>query len=392
MPLKPVKSGPRFARVLPGWDRRDSPRPPHLIGVLPGEGIGPEIVAASLSLLDTIESASDHRFDIRRGGRIGLEAHEASGEFLTQDVIGFCDEIFAGHGAVFCGPAGGRFVYDLRRRFDLYCKMTPLQPFTALHDTGALRPAAVEGADILIIRENVSGLYHGKSGFEPHGGQRRAFQNFHYDESEVTRILAIARDVAGLRRRRLCVVAKPGGAPAISQLWQERAERVMDGTDIDMKLLNVDTACYQLVADARNFDVVVAPNMFGDVLADVATLLLGSRGMSSSANFGDGGLAVYQTGHGAAYDLAGRDRANPLGQVLALATMLHESFGLEQLGMQVRDAVSETLASGWRTPDIMAPGCRAVGTRELVAQIGTRLQERLQDAAPQRVADQAIGR
>ena len=150
-----------------------------------------------------------------------------------------------------------------------------------------------------------------------------------------------------------------------------------------MRLLNVDTACYQLVADARSFDVVVAPNMFGDVLADVATLLLGSRGMSSSANFGDGGLAVYQTGHGAAYDLAGQDRANPVGQILAMA-LLHESFGLEQLRLQVRDAVSDTLASGWRTADIMAPGCRAVGTRELVAQIGVRLQERLQ--APRRSA------
>jgi 3-isopropylmalate dehydrogenase len=363
-----------------------------VIGALPGEGIGPEVVAASLSLLGSIEANSGYRFEVRSGGQIGLEAQLASGQALTEDVIRFCEGIFVEGGAVFCGPGGGRFVYELRRRFDLYCKMAPLQPIAALRDTGVLRPEAVEALDILIIRENVSGLYHGKFGFEQHGGQRRAFQNFHYDENEVTRILLIARAAARLRRKRVCVVTKPGGAPSISRLWQEQAECVMAGLDIDMQLLNVDTACYQLVADARSFDVVVAPNMFGDVLADVAALLLGSRGMSSSANFGDGGLAVYQTGHGAAYDLAGKDRANPVGQILALAMLLHESFGLEQLAMQVRGAVGDALASGWRTADIMATGCREVGTRQLVAHIDEHLCERLQAGSTQRVADQAIGR
>jgi len=391
MQLQPEKSGPRFARVLPGWDLRGLPCSPYVIGALPGEGIGPEVVAASLSLLETIESASGHRFKVRSGGKIGLEAQQASGQVLTEEVIRFCEAVFADHGAVFCGPGGGRFVYELRRRFDLYCKMAPLQPIAALRDTGVLRPEAVDAIDILVVRENVSGLYHGKFGFEQHGEQRRAFQHFHYDDDEVARILVVARDAARLRRKRVCVVTKPGGAPSISRLWQEQAERVMAGTDIETRLLNVDTACYQLIADARSFDVVVAPNMFGDVLADVAALLLGSRGMSSSANFGDGGLAVYQTGHGAAYDLVGQNRANPVGQILALATMLHESFGLEQLGMQVRGAVSETLASGWRTADIMAPGCREVGTRQLVADINERLYERLRAVATQRVAEQAIG-
>lgn len=392
MSLPPERIGPRLSQVLPGWRRDAIACSPHLIGILPGEGIGPEVVAASLSLLETIESASDQRFELQTGGKIGLEAQQASGQVLTEEVVRFCEAVFSGHGAVFCGPGGGRFVYELRRRFDLYCKMAPLQPIAALRDTGVLRPEALDGIDILVVRENVSGLYHGKFGFERQSDQRRAFQHFHYDENEVARILAIARDAARLRSGRVCVVTKPGGAPSISRLWLEQAEHLMAGTDIDMRLLNVDTACYQLIAEARSFDVVVAPNMFGDVLADVAALLLGSRGMSSSANFGDGGLAVYQTGHGAAYDLAGQDRANPVGQILALATMLHESFGLEQLGMQVRCAVAETLAGGWRTADIMAPGCTQVGTRELAARINECLRERLRAGSGQRVAGQAIGR
>lgn len=382
---------PRLAQVLPGWSRRAPAPASCVVGVLAGEGVGPEVVAASLALLETIESATGHRFEIRLGGKIGLEAQEASGQVLTEEVTRFCDAVFADCGAVFCGPGGGRFVYELRRHFDLYCKLAPLQPVAALADTGVLRPAAIASVDILVVRENVSGLYQGRFGIEQDDARRRAFHHFHYDDSEVARILAVARDVARLRRKRVCVVTKPGGLPSISRLWQEQAERVLDGSGIELRLLNIDTACYQIVADARSFDVVVAPNLFGDVLADVAALLLGSRGMSSSGNFGAGGIAVYQTGHGAAYDLAGQDRANPVGQMLALAMMLRESFGLGELAEQVRAAVEDTLAAGWRTADIAAPERRPVGTRELGAAVDERLRQRLQGGQPEPATVQAIG-
>ncbi len=276
-----------------------------------------------------------------------------------------------------CGPGGGRFVYELRRRFDLYCKLVPLQPVPALRDAGALRPGAVAGVDILVIRENIGGLYLGEFGFDEVQGRRRAFHCFHYDEAQVERILNIAVTACRMRRGRLCVVTKPGGAPSISELWRSQAERLVPRAEVDLRILEVDTACYQVVAQARDFDVIVAPNMFGDVLADGATLLLGSRGMSCSANFADGGLAVYQTGHGAAYDLAGTDKANPVGQIHSVAMMLHESFDLPDLAAALRAAVESALAAGWRTPDVAAPGCRVVGTRALGQRIGEALYERL---------------
>lgn len=357
-PLSPVESG-RF-----------------LIGVLPGEGVGPEVIDASLHVLSTIEDSTDYRFELRQGGKIGTAAQKEGGRALTEDVIGFCASVFDEGGAILCGPGGGRFVYDLRTQFDLYCKLVPLQPFPALRDTGVFKTEALEGVDMLVIRENTGGLYQGEFGVEEHASGHRAYQCFHYDESQVRRILQAGIQAAQLRKGRLCVITKPGGAPTISQLWQDQARTLTANEPITVEYLEVDTACYQLLADARRFDVVVAPNMFGDVLADGATLLLGSRGMSVSANFSSDGKAVYQTGHGAAHDLAGTDRANPIGQIQSLALMMRESFGLNDLCSNIMEAINDALAAGWRTSDIMAPGCKLVGTREMGRHIAEALAAR----------------
>jgi 3-isopropylmalate dehydrogenase len=344
--------------------------------------VGPEVIGASLDLLDVVTSATGHRFELRFGGDIGVPALRATGQALTDEVVDFCRNVFDAGGAVLCGPGGGRFVYELRRQFDLYCKLVPLRPVRALRDTGVLRPEALANVDVLVIRENVGGLYLGEFGFEESGGLRRAYHCFHYDDAQVSRILGVAVRVARMRRGRLCVVTKPGGAPSISEIWRSQAERLVPSGEIELRILEVDTACYQLVAEAHAFDVVVAPNMFGDVLADAATLLLGSRGMSCSANFADGGRAVYQTGHGAAHDLARSDRANPIGQILSLAMMLQESFDMPAAAAAVHEAVEAALEAGWRTPDIAAPGCRLVGTREIGRRIGDALRERLGQTSP----------
>lgn len=366
----------RLASAL-GWQTPDSAAPPYSIGILSGEGIGPEVIRASLAVLEAIESATSHRFALRYGGPIGLEAQRQTGQVLTEEVDRFCREIFAEGGAVFCGPGGGRFVYELRERFDLFCKLVPLKPLPALRDIGPLRPETVADADILVIRENIGGLYQGEFGFEKIAGLRRAFHNLHYDDAQVARILEVAVAAARLRRGGLCVIGKPGGAPSISQLWREHAERLAAGSGIKLRFLEVDNACYQLVAEPRSFDVVAAPNLFGDVLADGATVLLGSRGLSYSANFSGGGRAVYQTGHGAAYDLAGSDRANPLGQIQSLAMLLRENFGLATLESEIRGAINDTLAAGWRTADIASDGCKVIGTQALGRKIAERLETRL---------------
>ena len=356
---------------------QSSPDSPYVIGVLEGEGIGPEIIQASLLMLEMIQACTDYRFDIHFGGNIGLSALTESGAVLTPEVIDFCSSIFSRRGAILCGPGGGRFVYDLRKQFDIFCKFVPIQPLSSLQEVGALKKSYIENVDILVVRENVGGLYQGTYGLEENNGCQQAYHSFSYDENQVKRILTVAIQSSLQRRKKLCVILKPGGAPSISALWRQCAERMTAGKGIACSFLEIDNAVYQVIADAQHFDVIVAPNLFGDIVADCATLLLGSRGLSYSANFGEKDVAVYQTGHGAAYDIAGQNKANPIAQMYSLATMLHESFGLTSLSTQVIAAIDFTLAEGWRTQDIMAPGCRVVGTKELAGLIAANLRARL---------------
>ena len=186
-----------------------------------------------------------------------------------------------------------------------------------------------------------------------------------YSEAQVHRILRSAFNAARRRQGKVCVTTKPGGIPSISELWRTQAEALSAETGVKLSVLEIDNAVYQLIANPQNFDVVASPNMFGDVLADAGALLLGSRGMSYSGNFGSGGKAVYQTAHGAAHDLAGTDRANPLGQVLSVAMMLRESFDLPEASDRICRAVDTVLARGLRTPDIAAKNSIIVGTKEM---------------------------
>lgn len=357
---------------LPGHGPRAGAR--LLLGVLPGEGIGPEVVAVALGLLPVLERALAVRFELREGGAIGLPAQQACGKALSDEVVAFCDATFAAGGALFCGPGGGRFVYELRQRFDLYCKLTPIQPLPALDDTGPLRPQLRAGVDLVVVRENTGGLYLGEDGIDTQGV---AHHRFTYTPQQVERILRVAAGLAASRRGRMTVVLKPGGVPAISRLWQQVLARLPLPTGLQHEVLEVDNAMYQLLAQPARFDVVVAPNMFGDVLSDGASLLLGSRGLSFSGNFGPGGRAAYQTGHGAARDLAGTDRANPIGQVHALAMLLRESLGLGSAATAVEQAVAHTLAAGWRTPDIATASSRVVGTAEMGARLAESLARQL---------------
>ena len=358
------------ASALDGWGERPEQAGTRVIGVLPGEGIGPEAVAAALAVLDAVTRASSLRFEVRTGGAIGIEAERATGSVLSPEVVSFADGVFADRGALLCGPGGGRFVYELRSKFDLYCKIVPIQPLAVLGDTGVLRPEARRGVDILVVRENVGGLYLGEWSERRRGALlSEAHHRFRYDADQVGRILRVAIELARRRQGRLGVVVKRGGLPTISRLWEERAERLNADVGLELEVLDVDNACYQIVADAGRFDVVAAPNLFGDVVADTAAVLLGSRGLSYSANFGAPRQAVYQTGHGAAYDLAGKDLSNPIGQILSLAMLLHESFGLGGVRRAIERAIEHTLAQGFRTPDIAAPHCKQVGTGELARRI-----------------------
>jgi len=370
-PREPGPLGVALVDLLPGWERVRLPEAPT-IGVLSGEGVGEEVVGAALDVLDAVADGSGRRFTLRKGGAIGLAAKAATGHDLSPDVVSFCDEVFRDGGALLCGPGGGRFVYDLREKFHLFCKLVPLRPYPMLRGTGPLRSEAVAGVDILVVRENVGGIYLGEPGERRDRGRLiEADHRFRYDAVQVDRIVRVAMELARRRRGRLSVVVKRAGVPSISELWIERVEALNADFGLDLELLEIDNACFQIVADAKRFDVIVAPNLFGDVVGDTGALLLGSRGLSYSANFGEDGRAAYQTAHGSAHDLARTDRANPVGQIQALGMLLDESFGLGELRRAIERGIGRVLSEGWRTADVMEPGCRLIGTREL----GRRIAE-----------------
>jgi 3-isopropylmalate dehydrogenase len=264
----------------------------------------------------------------------------------------------------------------------MFCKFTPVRPIPALGDTGVLRPAALSNVDLVVVRENAGGEYFGQwRRWQSDEGEDSASHTYCYRASEVRRILDTAIRLATQRRGHVALVVKPGLSPAVSSLWMELFTQMTSDSGLATKVLEVDNAAYQIVANAPQFDVIVAPNLAGDILSDVAALLLGSRGLSYSANYGPRGAAVYQTGHGAAHDLAGRDVANPIGQILSAAVMLRESFGLDDLAAAIETAIHRTLAGGWRTADIAARGCRVVGTRALGECIAQALQGELSRCA-----------
>ncbi len=351
-------------KLIPGWEKH-KPKSRYLVGVLPGEGIGPEVIETSLQVLDEAARRFNLDFVIKTGGKIGLSAYQESGQVLTPEIIELAEAIFAEGGAVLCGPAGGRFVYELRSRFDLFCKISPVQPLRVLQDAGILRPETRHGVDFLLVRENAGGEYFGRWEEKRTGNDWLASHTFEYGKDEVERIIRVAAGLAAQRRNGLTLVVKTEGFPSISRLWMDIAESQAKKAGLKLQVLQADHAAFQLIQTGQEFDVVVSSNLIGDVLADGCGLLLGARGMCHSGNFGKNGAAVYQTGHGSAKDLARRNKANPLGQILSLTMMLEVSFGLSELASFIVASIEKALAEGWRTADIVGKKSTVVGTREL---------------------------
>jgi 3-isopropylmalate dehydrogenase len=375
-----VKSERRWTAAVFREPRLAASSGSFTVGVLPGEGVGPEVLAAALDVLSAAE-AGGARFTIKTGGPIGRDAEVLSGKALTEEVAGFCAEVFGGGGAVLAGPGGSRFVYDLRQRFDLFCKLSPLRPTPALQEAGRLKGSSVEGADILVVRENTGGEYLGEWDeiLDPKRG-RLCRHAFHYAEEHVRRLLSVAAELAASRRKKLTVVIKDGGLPTVSALWRDLGREAAAASGVELRVLDIDLTAYLLIQDPLAFDVIAASNLFGDVLADVGAVLLASRGMSFSGNFSEAGAAVYQTNHGSALDLAGRGRANPVGQISSLAMMLRESFGLHREAAWIEEAIGEVLQFGFRTFDVAAPGSIVVGTEEMGRRIAARVERRARRA------------
>ncbi len=335
--------------------------------VVPGEGIGPEIIDVCRRAVNAASSATAIPVSIIDAP--AQPSRDEHGLCLNDDLRAFYTTTFANNIPILHGPAGGRFVYQLRDEFELSYKLTPIVPSPLVIEASAMRPEIVAGTDVLVVRDNIGGLYQGAFGWD---GADTAFQEARYDRRAVRALMEVASTQALSRRKHLTIVTKPGGVPTISDLWKSVAGETVD-QGVTCEFLEIDNACFQLVTNPRHFDVIVAPNMFGDVIGDTGAVLLGSRGMSFSGNFSFQGASVFQTAHGAAYDLAGRDMANPLAQVLTMCWMLRASAEATPLAEAIERSIDAVLSSGVRTFDIAASDSRVVGTREmgnlLVAQI-----------------------
>lgn len=358
---------PRWSDSIFG-DRPETPLVPDTVtlGVLEGEGIGPDVIRAALRVLDAVAQKGRRKFQVRFGGLIGDKAEAVHGQPLSEEVIKFCGDVFADGSPILAGPGGGRFVYDLRKKFDLFCKISPLNVSGELLDSIRVKREYVRDVDVLMVRENVAGVYQGN--WTEHAAVnegRRAEHSFSYTEREVRRILEVAARLAKRRRGMLTVVIKDGGVPSISNLWRSCADDISREAGVEHFCLNVDNVAYQLVQSPHQFDVIVTSNLFGDILADLGSVLLGSRALGYSGNFSSNHRAVYQTSHGAAYDLVGKNQANPIGQIFSLAMLLRESFGLADEAELVERAVARVWQQGWRTCDLTNNGYRVVGTKEM---------------------------
>ncbi|MEB3307894.1 MAG: 3-isopropylmalate dehydrogenase [Cyanobacteriota bacterium] len=354
----------------------------HRITLLPGDGIGPEIMAVARQLLDAVSRR--HGFQLNYDERpIGGAALETSGEPLPQSTLEACRAADAVLLAAIGAPRYDSLprqqrpesgLLALRAGLGLFANLRPVRILPALIDASTLKREVIEGVDLLVVRELTGGIYFGQPrGRIQSGEQLRAFNTMVYSDHEIDRIARIGFDLARQRRGRLCSVDK-ANVLEVSQLWRERVEAIQASEFPDVELTHqyVDNAAMQLVRDPRQFDVVLTGNLFGDVLSDEAAMLSGSIGMLPSASLGHDGPGLYEPIHGSAPDLAGQDLANPMAMVLSAAMMLRLGLGEHQAAADLEAAVESTLSAGFRTGDLMAEGltrlgCRAMGKQLLQA-------------------------
>lgn len=337
------------------------------VALLPGDGIGPEVVAEARRLVDAV--APDHGLVVRwEEHPVGGASIDAHGTALTDQVLEACRAA----DAVLLGAVGGprwdttdpaaprpeQGLLGLRAGLGLFANLRPVRPWPALYDASPLRRERVEGTDLLVVRELTGGLYFGERGRE----DDRAFDTCVYSRAEVRRLADVGFRAAAGRRRRVTSVDK-ANVLETSRLWREEvAAAAAAHPGVELEHMLVDNAAMQLLARPADFDVIVTENLFGDILSDEAAQLTGSIGMLPSASLGEGTLGMYEPVHGSAPDIAGRGVANPIATCLSAAMMLRHSLGAPEAADRIEAAVGAVLASGARTPDLGGDlGTRAVG-------------------------------
>jgi 3-isopropylmalate dehydrogenase len=345
------------------------------ITLLPGDGIGPEIMAVAVMVLKVVGEKFDLNFEFQEA-LIGGAAIDAKGEPLPAETLETCRE----SDSVLLAAIGG-YKWDtlarnlrpetgllaLRSGLQLFANLRPATILPQLIDASTLKREVVEGVDIMVVRELTGGIYFGKPRgvFTTESGEKRGVNTMAYTESEIDRIGRVAFETAQKRSKRLCSVDK-ANVLEVSQLWRDRITALSaEYPDVELSHLYVDNAAMQLLRAPKQFDTIVTGNLFGDILSDAAAMLTGSIGMLPSASLGASGPGVYEPVHGSAPDIAGQDKANPLAMVLSAAMMLRYSLNQPDAANQIEQAVLKVLESGDRTGDIISEGMNLVGCQAM---------------------------
>ena len=350
----------------------------YKIALIPGDGIGPEIVAEAKKVLDRVCEKYSHKFsytEVLLGGA-SIDAH---GIPLTEEAIAQAKA----SDAVLMGSIGGDAktspwyklepskrpeagLLAIRKALNLFANLRPAYLYNELRDACPLRDEIIgDGFDMIIVRELTGGLYFGARKTTEENGVRTAVDTLSYNENEIRRIAIKSFEIARKRRNKVTSVDKANVLDS-SRLWRSVVEDVAkDYPDVTLEHMLVDNCAMQLVRDPKQFDVILTENMFGDILSDEASMVTGSIGMLSSASLNETKLGLYEPSHGSAPDIAGQNKANPIATILSAAMMLRYSLDLDKEADAVETAVQNVLTEGYRTGDIMSDGCKLVGTKEM---------------------------
>ncbi len=356
------------------------------ITVLPGDGIGPEVIREAVKILKIVESKKNLKLKLIEAP-VGGAGYEADGHPLPKDTL----KAALSADAVLLGAVGGpkwetidfslrpeRALLGLRSSLGLFANLRPAKIFAPLTEASTLKPEVVEGLDIMVVRELTGGIYFG----EPRGvetladGTRKGVNTLVYTEPEIERIARVAFDVAGKRDKNVYSIDK-ANVLECTGLWREIVTKVHeDYKDITLSHMYVDNCAMQLVRNPKQFDVIVTTNMFGDILSDQASMLTGSIGMLPSASLG-GKTAMYEPIHGSAPDIAGKDIANPLATILSVGMMFKYSFSLEDVNTILEKVVDEVLGQGYRTRDILSNSGKEIGCAAMGDRVAEELEKQL---------------
>ena len=352
------------------------------IAVIRGDGIGPEIVSEAIGVLDAVARKFGHSFTYR-DAPMGGNAIDAFGVPLPDSSLETC----LASDSVLLGAVGGpkwdsqpssnrpeRGLLKLRSSMGLYTNVRPARMFSDLSAACPLRPdIAARGIDFVVVRELIGGVYFGEHSTMEENGEKKAVDIMAYTEHEVRRVAKVAFDMARKRRKRVTSIDKANVLDT-SRLWRKAVEEVGKAyPDVELLHMYVDNAAMQIVRDPSQFDVIVTENLFGDILSDEASQITGSIGMIPSSSMGEGSRGLYEPIHGSAPDIAGQNKANPIGTILAAAMMLRYSFDMAAEADAVEAAVDQTLKAGFRCGDIMNEGGILLGCKEMGAEIRKRI-------------------